>query len=326
MPHRPNMILDVFFTVDVEIWCDDWNQLDTQFPYAFQQYIYGKTSQGECGLRYQLQQMREYGLSGVFFVEPLFAMRFGLAPLQEIVGLIQEYGQEVQLHLHTEWENESLTPLLPRQQGKRQFMRDFSLEEQTALIALGIELIKKAGGGTVNAFRAGSFGMNTDTLKASALNHLSFDSSYNASLMGPDSGLMPGTLLNDTMIYHNIVEYPMTVFDDGTRKLRHAQLGACSHAELRHLLWQSIQCGRKSFVMLSHNFELMNTNRDKPDPIMLQRFRQFCEFMATHANEFRLRGFHGLTPQIAADSSTILSSPRWLTLNRIMEQIWRRRY
>jgi hypothetical protein len=214
-----------------------------------------------------------------------------------------------------------------QQRGKkRQFMRNFSLEEQTSLIAIGINLIENAGGGRVNAFRAGSFGFNTDTLLALALNHIQFDSSYNASMMGADSGMMPGTILNDTLTYGNIVEYPMTVFDDGTGTLRHAQLGACSTAELKHLLWQSIKNDRKSFVMLSHNFELMNTDRDKSDPVMIKRFRQFCEFMAKNKIHFHLRGFHDLVPQIGVNSPTMLSSSRWLTLNRTIEQIWRRRY
>ena len=105
-------MMDVFLTVDVEVWCDGWDNIDTKFPDAFQRYIYGATSRGDYGLPYQLNQLGEHGLIGVFFVEPLFSTRFGSAPLAEIVGLVREAGHEIQLHLHTEWVDESKEPLL----------------------------------------------------------------------------------------------------------------------------------------------------------------------------------------------------------------------
>jgi len=74
--------------------------------------------------------LRDHGIPGTFFVEPLFATRFGSQPLQEIVGLVRAGGQEVQLHLHTEWVDEARTPLLPGARAKRQYLHHFSLEEQ----------------------------------------------------------------------------------------------------------------------------------------------------------------------------------------------------
>jgi len=83
-------MLDVFLTFDVEVWCDGWNDLDTKFPNAFKRYIYGPTSRGNYGLPYQLRELQEHGLTGIFFVEPLFSTRFGLNSLTEILSLIRE--------------------------------------------------------------------------------------------------------------------------------------------------------------------------------------------------------------------------------------------
>ena len=44
-----------------------------------------------------LRVLKEHGIKGVFFVEPLFAARFGLEKLRIILELILEAGQEVQL-------------------------------------------------------------------------------------------------------------------------------------------------------------------------------------------------------------------------------------
>lgn len=324
--YSDQFMLDVFFTVDVEIWCGGWKNIDAKFPHAFQQYVYGRTAKGEYGLRYKLQQLRDHGLYGVFFVEPLFATRFGLEPLAEIIGLIQEHGQEVQLHMHPEWVDEAKQVLLINSEHKRQFMRQFSLEEQTTLIAKGIELIQQAGGGRVNAFRAGSFGFDLNTLHALAANQIPFDSSYNASMMGLESGVLPGQTLNDPVECAGVIEYPMTIFNDGTGAPRHAQLGACSNLELEGLLQQAYDYQRKSFVILSHNFELLNANRDNADPIMIKRFRRYCEFMANNKSSFNMRGFRGLSPVISESSAQALHSPRWKTLHRIAEQVLRRRY
>ena len=46
-------MLDVFLTVDVEVWCDGWDHIDKKFPGAFRKYIYGPTPKGEFGLPYR---------------------------------------------------------------------------------------------------------------------------------------------------------------------------------------------------------------------------------------------------------------------------------
>lgn len=317
-------MLDVFFTVDVEIWCNGWLNIDEKFPNAFRKYIYGPTSKGNFGLPYQLDVLKHHGLTGVFFVEPLFSTRFGAQPLAEIVGLLREKDQEVQLHLHTEWVDESTVPLLEAAHTKRQHLRYFSVEEQTILIAAGAKLLKNAGSGGMNAFRAGNFASNVDTLSALAANAIPFDSSYNASMFGPDSGVMPGVTVVEPIECRGVYEYPMTVFNDGTRSLRHAQLTACSYTEMEGLLWQALETGRSSFVILSHSFELLNQAKDRPDDVVVKRFRKLCSFLDQNRDSFRVRGFQGLKPQVTQSQPAPLTSPIWRTGERMIEQAYRR--
>lgn len=318
--------MNVFFTVDVEIWCDGWTDIDAKFANAFQQYIYGTTLRGDYALPYKLEVLQEYGLVGVFFVEPLFAARFGLEPLREIVHLIREASQEIQLHLHTEWVDEAATPVLPNSNTKRQFMRDFSLVEQTTLIETGRHLLEQAGGGRANAFRAGSFGLNKDTLQALSLNDVAFDSSYNASRLVPGSGFSPDSVLIEPINISGVSEYPITVFNDGTGKLRHAQLTACSFREMEGLLWQALESERKSFVILSHNFELLNPAKNRPDDTVVKRFRDLCDFLNRNRDCFNVRGFDGLEAEPVLDQPPPLTSPPWKTGLRVVEQFFRRRY
>jgi hypothetical protein len=319
-------MLDVFFTVDVEVWCDGWDDLDRQFPAAFDRYIYGKTPRGDYGLPYTLRTLHDHGLLGVFFVEPLFATRFGTNPLAEVVALVQQHAQEVQLHLHTEWVDEAKDPLVSNVNGKRQLLRYFSLEEQTALLGAGLRLLSQAGANPANAFRAGNFGFNRDTLRALAANGISFDSSYNAVMYGPDSGVATGTILVEPIRCEETYEYPMTVFHDGTSRLRMAQVTACSTSELEGLLWRALKAERKAFVILSHNFELLNQAKDRPDDVAVKRFQALCRFLDRHRDCFRVRGFRDLEPRVASTQPPPLKSPLWKTGFRMLEQAGRRRY
>lgn len=319
-------MLDVFFSVDVEVWCDGWDDLDEKFPDAFRRYVYGPTARGDFGLPYTLKVLGEHGFTAVFFVEPLFSTRFGSQPLQEIVGLLRDGKQEIQLHLHPEWVDESIVPLLENVSGKRQHLRYYSLSEQESLIAAGKRLITEAGGGECRAFRAGSFGFNRDTLVALAANQIQFDSSYNASMFGIDSGVAPGEVMVDAFQCEGVIEYPMTVYDDGTGSLRHTQLTACSHREMEGLLWQALESGRHSFMILSHNFELLNLAQDRPDDVVVSRFRQLCRFLDRNRDSFNMRGFEGLSPTLAARQPRPLKSPIWRTAFRMLEQAGRKRF
>lgn len=319
-------MLNVFFTVDVEIWCSGWDNIDQKFPQAFDRYIYGKTSRGSYGLPFQTQLLKSHGLTGVFFVEPLFSTRFGQEPLSVIVNILNNANQEIQLHLHTEWVDEAIVPILPKVTSKRQHMRFFSLEEQIILIQKGLELLHETGAAPMSAFRAGSFGFNRDTLKALAANGISFDSSYNATLFGLDSGVSPGAPVYAPILCDGVIEYPMTVFKDGLGKFRHAQLTACSFSELEKLLWQTCQSGAKSIVLLSHSFELLNQSKSRPDWIAIRRFEKLCKFFDRHRDYFMLRGFHDLSPEIVSRQPEPQSMPRWRTVIRLLEQAYRRIY
>ena len=319
-------MLDVFLTVDVELWCDGWVDIDKKFPDAYRKYIIGSTSMGDYGLSYQLEVLKDHGILGTFFVEPLFSTRFGKQPLDEIISLIHASDHEVQLHLHTEWVDESIEPLISDVTQKRQHLFHYSLEEQARLIGAGVSLLAKSGAPSINAFRAGSFGFNVDTLRALAKCGIDFDSSYNATMFGPASGLMPNTLIVEPIEREGVFEYPMTVFMDGVGRLRHVQLTACSYLEMEGLLWQALEDRRNSFIILSHSSELLSRSKTGPDEIVVERFRRLCKFLERHRDCFRVRGFRGLRPQLVSVQPAPLRTGTWKTALRMLEQTYRRRY
>jgi hypothetical protein len=162
-------------------------------------------------------------------------------------------------------------------------------------------------------------------LRALATNKINIDSSYNATLFGLGSGVNQEIPLVDIIECEGVYEYPMTVFHDGF-ELRHAQVKACSHREMEGLLWQALETGRDAFVILSHNFELLNSKMNRPDAIAVSRFRKLCAFLEKNQDCFRVRGFKDLAPAAATSKMLPLTSPIWKTSCRMVEQAIRRRY
>ena len=79
-------------------------------------------------------------------------------------------------------------------------------------------------------------------------------------------------------------------------------------------------------MILSHNFELLNKRRDRPDTVVVSRFRKLCAFLDRNRDSFNVRGFEGLSPNLATLQPAPLKSPVWKTAMRVLEQAGRRRF
>lgn len=318
----------VHLTFDIEIWCNGWKQLDQNFPGSFERYVYGRSAYGDYALPQTLAILKRHGLHGVFFVEPLFSARFGRQPLRTIVQLILDAGQEVQLHLHPEWTDEALQPLIENCQRKRQHLSYYTQEEQAALIGHGRRMLQEAGSGPITTFRAGSFAANRDTFTALARNGIHRDSSLNRThaVSGPD--LRRELAADQPFMMDGVTTVPVTVFRDGLGRSRPAQVGACSASELRHALLHAHASGRHEFVIVSHNFEMLRAGSTRPDWVVVKRFERLCAFLAQHPQWFQVGGFGGATVPVQHDApaqtQTIPRAGLLATLQRHAEQLRRR--
>ena len=287
----------VFFTVDVEVWPGAWTDIDARFPEAFRRYVYGDTPHGQYGLPMKLRILNDHGLRGVFFVEPVFSARYGIGPLQEIVGLIREAGQEVQMHLHTEWVNEARTELLGRPLlQKMQHLSYFNRDDQVRLVQWSRERLIEAGAGVPTAFRAGSFMFNRDTLHALEANQIQYDSSYNHCCEGLRSGIREyagqGAIPVVPFQVGGVVEAPVTVYRDLPFKLRPLQLTACSFGEMAAVLRNAAEASHPAVVIVSHNFELLDRRDFSRDETVTRRYVRLCEFLSRNSDTFESAGFH----------------------------------
>jgi len=299
-------VLTVFFTVDTEYWPRVAALDDRVVRLAMRRDIFGLTGRGEFGIRRQMTLLNDHGLRGVFLVEALSACATGLDPLREIVGLIRDGGHEVQLHLHPEWLRRTRDDSLPPFRGPG--MKHYSLREQSVLIARAKANLEAAGSPTVRAFRAGGYGANLDTLTALAENGFAFDTSYNYPWLGVTCDMPLPRPLHQAARINGMVETPVSHFQDYPGHARHAELCACSSGELRAALEQAWARGWRSFVIVSHSFELVRRPVDleqppEPDGLVVRRLRRLCEHLSAHRDRYRTAGFADL------DAEEILQPP-----------------
>lgn len=315
----------VHLTFDIEVWCNGWDHLDREFPACYSRYVEGRSKHGDYALPKTLEILARHGLHGVFFVEPLFSARFGAEYLDRIVRMIDDAGQEVQLHLHPEWTDEIEPPPISDVARKRQHLIHYTLAEQTALVGYAKGLLEAALGRPVDAFRSGSYAANADTFAALAANGIAVDSSVNTcyeisapQIVRENGGATPFSI-------HQVAAYPVSVFRDGFGKPRPAQVGACSFAEMRGALESARRSGWSDFVIVSHNFEMLKPGTSAPDWIVARRFESLCRYLAAHRDELPTIGFDRALP--AAPPKTNGAGPKAsasATAWRFAEQIARR--
>lgn len=316
--------MNVYLSFDVEIWCPGWASLDADFPRSFDRYVFGRSAQGDYALPRTLDILNRHGLVGVFFVEPLFALRFGRRYLKTVTDLIVVAGQDVQLHLHPEWVDEIRPALLGDVARKRQHLSHYTLQEQTELIRAARHALEDALSTTVAAFRAGSYAVNLDTYRALRQVGLLVDSSLN-DLWDHSAGTIDyATPFSSVREIEGVTVYPVSVFRDGFGRARPLQVGACSAAEMEDALLTAHDQGCQHLVLVSHNFEMLKTGRSEPDPIVVGRFERLCAFLDRHRDRFVVGPYpRGSAMAAPAPEARPRATPM-ATTRRHVEQLIRR--
>jgi peptidoglycan/xylan/chitin deacetylase (PgdA/CDA1 family) len=270
----------VYITIDTEYssgFCTGRNPAERAENYA--RCIGCVTPEGPVGITHKLALLNEYGLKAVFFVDPMPALVWGVAAIEDIVGPIIDAGQEVQLHCHTEWlaiagaDN----PLASKRTGRNLF--DFPLDEQMELVAFARDTLVAAGAPSPIAFRAGNYGANDDTLRALAALDLVYDTSHAPAL--PDAcqiSLTPHD--RDPVMHCGMIEVPIATIGTLGGGLRHGQVTALTLAEMLAGIRHASDTGQQTFVLVSHSFELINRRRLAINRVVRRRFdgllRKLC--------------------------------------------------
>jgi hypothetical protein len=312
--------MQVYITVDVELWPSNWSDYKLQFSEAYKRYILGETKDGIHGLPYQLQVLSKYNLKAVFFVESLFASQFGLARLEQIVNMIQNAGQQVQIHAHPEWVHHMDKPFL--ETNGRYHLARFDCAEQSELIHAAKKNLIAAGAPDVFAFRAGSFSANNDTILALQKNNIPIDSSVNISIEGAQGEF---GFMNEPGFIGDIIELPLTNYRDRPGHMRALQVAGSSYGEFKSILKSGIASGLESVVLLSHSAELLNSARNGVDYFAVSRFEKMCQYLSKNSDTLLTKHLsEKMNPPRPNRAGETLSTQWHVSANRVAQQILRR--
>ncbi|MCL9982428.1 MAG: hypothetical protein NBV60_04635 [Erythrobacter sp.] len=258
------------------------------------------TPEGPAGITHKLELLQAHGQKAVFFVDPMPALVWGVAAIEDIVGPILAAGQDVQLHCHTEWlaHAGSANPLPSQRTGL--FLADFPFEEQCAILDYARTTLMAAGAPAPVAFRAGNYGANDDTLQALAALGIGYDSSHCPALVGGYCKISLGPDDRDPLWHHGVIEVPAGTIGTLSGGQRHAQITALTLAEMLAAITHARDNGRDSFTLVSHSFELINRRKLAVNKIVRRRFTKLVETLAT---------MPGVETGCYADSPPPLSCP-----------------
>ena len=238
------------------------------------------TPDGPAGITHKLGLLKAHGQKAVFFVDPMPALVWGLAAIEDIVGPIIAAGQEVQLHCHTEWLAMAgeANPLASGRTGRN--IADFPFEEQCELLGFARDTLIAAGAPAPVAFRAGNYGANDETLRALAALGIGYDASHCPALPGSACRISLGPDTRDPVAHMGVIEVPAGSIGTIGGGQRHAQITALSLAEMLAAIRHAQASGREAFTLVSHSFELINRRKLAVNRIVRRRFTGLVEALA----------------------------------------------
>ncbi|MFA9199664.1 MAG: hypothetical protein ACEQR8_00535 [Cypionkella sp.] len=237
------------------------------------------TPGGAVGVFYQMDVLDRHGLKGVFFVDPMPALLWGVGAIVDVVGPIVARGHDVQLHCHSEWLAYAPAALVGGRTGRN--LKDLALDDQLRILRYARDTLIAAGAPAPVAFRAGNYGANDDTLRALAELDIVYDTSHCPALAGRgDGALSLGREHLRPLAHHGLIEVPTACIGTFGRALRHGQLTALSHRELIAAVRHARDSGVASLTLVSHSFELLSRDRQRINRLVARRFARFCASLA----------------------------------------------
>lgn len=298
-------------------------------------YFYGGEGAAARGLPYQLRVLAAAGLKATYFVDPLFSYALGLAPLSDLVALIQGHAQEIGLHLHPEWLTDPRCAALPGFAGP--LLHAYGAADQARLVRAGCERLREAGAPPPVVFRAGNWAASFATLRALGDNGIAYDSSLNARFEAsfPDLDTARREACTQPAKIEGVWEFPVTHFIDrpahGRRPLH---VCAASLSEFRAVLEHAAGSGWFAVVIVLHSFEFVRVDRlaagrdAAAQRLLARRFERLCDYLVGNPGKFETCHFANLDrgELPAVTQAALLASSRARTAWRHLEQLASRVY
>ena len=181
----------------------------------FETMMYGAIGQGSnYGVGMLADIFNSFGLRATFFLDVFEHTLYGESRLRKVCDLLLARNQDIQLHTHPAWRDDSRDFKKIRRLKKersyfpqdKDFMFKCSFEEQVEILEHGIDCLERWTGNSSIAHRAGGYGVNEDTIRALRRVGIPVDSSMRYG--HPNSEV--SWSINRVVSYDGVVEVPIT--------------------------------------------------------------------------------------------------------------------
>lgn len=242
------------------------------------------TPDGPTGVTHKLALFEQYGIKAVFFVDPMPALVWGVAAIEDVIAPILEAGQDVQLHCHTEWLALAgdANPLSSKRTGINLY--EFHYDEQCQIIEYARNALVAAGAPAPVAFRAGNYGADDETLRALAELGIQYDTSHCPAIPEGASRISLGPEVLEPALHQGVIEVPVGSIGTIGGGQRHAQITALTLAEMRAAIRHARDSERTTFTLVTHSFELINRRTQAVNRVVRRRFEGLCRSLSTMKN------------------------------------------
>jgi peptidoglycan/xylan/chitin deacetylase (PgdA/CDA1 family) len=249
-----------------------------------------------CGLLQIARALEQHRMAGTFFLNVYEYKYWGESALRNLARELQSRGHDVALHTHPHWAYDP----------ERPYLYDYTLDEQTRIVADGVRLLTEWTGLPVVAHRAGAYSANRDSLEALARNGIVID----ASLFPGEphcrlNGL--GLPVNFPGLLGTVTEIPVTVYE---RRERPSGLGRLlpAYVALGKIDVNSIDSEHQATTVLN-----AVTTANPPFIIIFLHSFSFVaapgqDNRAPAANERAMRVFAALIDGISANHLTVVTA------------------
>ena len=301
------MKVNIFITVDTEHSIGGAFQNPKLKPVGNDRRIFGRKGNKEYGIPLIMDIADRYGIPLTFFVEVLNKYYFGENESREVCRYIIDRGHDVQLHLHPNYLNFTLPN--PRQIKFSDLIGSYGLEKQIEILEDGKSILVKNGLAEPIAFRAGCFGVNSDTLKALKKCGFLIDSSYNAAYLGGPC-LLKDKKINDLTDFEGIWEFPVTNFLEpglfGMERFKPMDVNGVSFPAMQEVLKKAVTAGPRNVTIILHSFSFLmpfdlQYKRVKPRFRVIRWFDKLCAFLKNNENIFNPITFGSLSEKDLSD-------------------------
>jgi peptidoglycan/xylan/chitin deacetylase (PgdA/CDA1 family) len=239
-----------------------------------------------CGLFEIARMLEQHRLAGTFFLNVYEYKAWGEPTLRDIARRLHAEGHEVGLHTHPHWAYDPT----------RVNMYDYSLGEQTRIVADGARLLQQWTGLAVVSHRSGAYTANRDTLEALVRSGIRVDSSFFPG--HPRSRLNGlGLSVNRPSVFGGVLEIPVTIYrrEDhpsllgniapplaAIRKIDVDWFVDDNETEARSAIDAAADAGVPYIVVFLHSFSLMAGPGDGATPVANVRRQKLFGALLDH--------------------------------------------